>query len=126
MKRFPEPRKWSIEEIKTAASVARDIYASRRPGEGRDAYRAAFIDAVAEVERLLDESADLISLRETLRRDKSLLDAARYLDAPPISADDLETVSGFRKSTMTTEAMDARAEVIAGGLDPDRFAWCVS
>jgi Holliday junction resolvase len=126
VKRFPEPRKWSIDEIKTAASIARDIYASRRPGEGREAYRAAFVDAVAEVKRLLDESADLISLRETLRRDKSLLDAARYLDAPPISADDLETVSGFRKSTMTVDAMDARAAVIIGGLDSDRFGWLLS
>ncbi len=123
MKRFPAPRKSSIAEIEEEAAFARDLYANRRPQEGRDAYRHAYADAVANVTELFDASDDLLSFSTVLRTRTSLLDAARYLDAPPISADDLETVSGFVKSSITVPAIAARTNVIAAALDPDRFPW---
>ena len=123
MKRFPAPHRSSIAEIEEEAAFARNLYASRRPAEGRDAYRHAYAEAVAEVTELFDASDDLLAFDSVLQARKSLLDAARYLDAPPISADDLATVSGFVKTSMTTAAVNARTSVIAAGLDPDRFPW---
>jgi len=123
MKRFPSPHKSSIAEIEEEAAFARGVYAHRRPAEGRDAYRYAYAEAVAEVTELFDASDDLLAFGSVLQARRSLLDAARYLDAPPISADDLATVSGFVKTSMAAVAMNARAGVIAAGLDPDRFPW---
>lgn len=123
MKRFPAPHTSSIAEIEEEAAFARGVYADRRPAEGRDAYRYAYAEALADVTELFDASDGLLSLSTILQTRTSLLDAARYLDAPPISADDLETVSGFVKSSATAPAMAARTNVIAAGLDPDRFPW---
>lgn len=123
MKRFPHPRRWSISEIEEEEAFARDRYASRRPAEGREAYRLAYAAAVGEVTELLDSSDELLTLETALMARKSLVDVARYLDAPPISADDLETVSGFAKTSVAPDAMKARIEVIRAGLDPDRFPW---
>jgi Holliday junction resolvase len=123
VKRFPEPRKWTIGEIETEAAFARDLYARRRPEEGRAAYTIAHAQALGEVDELLRSSDDLLAFDNVLQARKGLLDAARYLDAPPLSADDLETVSGFRKSVMTAAAMTARTTVIAAGIDRGRFPW---
>ncbi|HSV92403.1 MAG TPA: XamI family restriction endonuclease, partial [Desulfobacterales bacterium] len=123
MKRFPAPRKSSIAEIEEEATFARSLYANQRPQEGRDAYRYAHAEALADVAELFDVSEDLLSLRAVLPMRPALLDVARYLDAPPISADDLETVSGFVKSSAAAPAVAARTTVIAAGLDPDRFPW---
>jgi len=123
MKRFPAPHGSSIAEIEEEAAFARNLYANRRPVEGRDAYRYAYAEAVAEVTELLDASDDLLTFSTVLQARKSLLDAARYLDAPPISADDHATVSGFVKTSMAAAAMIARTSVIAAGLDADRFPW---
>jgi hypothetical protein len=123
MKRFPEPQKWTISEIEAETVIARDLYAQRRPAEGRDAYRIAVAEALNEVRELLDASDDLFDFGTVLQARRPLLDAARYLDAPPISAADLATVSGHGESSMRAEAMAARTAVIGAGLDPDRFPW---
>jgi len=39
MKRFPAPHGSSMAEIEEEAAFARNLYANRRPVEGRDAYR---------------------------------------------------------------------------------------
>lgn len=123
MRRFPAPRRWTISEIEEEAAFARRLYADRRPREGRDAYQIAYIEAVKQVTDLLDASDDLLSFGTVLMSRPSLLDVARYLDAPPISADDLETVSGQVRSSASSSAMSARAAVLTSGLDPDRFPW---
>lgn len=104
MKRFPEPRKWSISEIEADTEIARGLYAQRRPAEGRDAYRTSVAEARTEVQELLRASDDLLDFATVLQTRRSLLDAARYLDAPPISAADLATVAvcWLRKSEAST------------------------
>lgn len=123
VKRFPEPRKWSIGEIEAEAEYARGQYAARRPLEGRDAYRVAYAEAVKDITDLLGASGDLATLGATLATRQSLLDVARYVTAPPISADDLATVAGFAKSTTTGDAMAARTMVLSASIDENRFPW---
>jgi hypothetical protein len=123
MRRFPEPRRWTLPELQAQVAIARRLYAGRRPTEGRDAYRIAFADAVAEVTDLLDSSDDLHFLDALLLSRPSLIGAARYLDAPPISEDDLATVSGVPKTSLTATSMARRSPVLRAGLDADRFPW---
>lgn len=126
MRRFPDPRRWTLAEIRDQAAIARGIYANRRPGEGRDAYRSAYASAVIKVRDLLEASRDLTDLNAALSARQALLDSARYVDAPPISADDLATISGFKKGVRTPDAVAARTAVIGAGIDPDRFPWVVA
>jgi hypothetical protein len=123
MKRFPEPRRWSISEIEAEATFAREQYAARRPSEGRNAYRVAYADAVEDVTELLDASNDLAAFGVALATRRSFLDVARYITAPPISADDLATVAGFVKSATTGDATAARTSVLSEGIDQERFPW---
>lgn len=121
--RFPEPRTWTIGEIEAEARIARDIYAARRPLEGREAYKVAHADAVDAVTELLDASDDLADLASTLADRRPLLDVARYITAPPISADDLDTVARFLRPTTAGGPMAAPAKVLVDGIDRDRFPW---
>lgn len=123
MKRFPEPRKWTIGEIEAETQTARELYAARRPVEGRAAYRAAYNEAVTAVTDLLDASDDLAGFATALAKRRSLVDTARYITAPPISADDLETVASLVKTTVTGDTMTARTTVLQGGIDQVRFPW---
>lgn len=123
MRRFPEPRKWTLEEIKAEAEIARAIYAERRPPEGREAFRVAHAEALEEVRRLLDVSDQLRTFSGLLVEHPGLLDASRFLAAPFFSQDDLATVSGHGKTSTAAAAMEARTEVLSEGLDVDRFPW---
>ncbi len=116
----------TITEIEAEAEIARALYAQRRPAEGREAYRIAHAAAVAQVRELIAASDDLRSFGPALAARPNLLDIARYLDAPPISADDLETVSGQSKTDLSATAMAARTPVLVAGFDPDRFPWLFS
>ena len=123
MRVFPEPPRWTIGEIEEEAATSKQLYAERRPGEGREAYRVAYQRSVEEVRRLFEVSGDLRALDGILATHPDLLWAARYLDAPAISDDDLETVSGHPKQRTTPQAMADRTRVIVDGLDYDRFPW---
>lgn len=123
MRRFPEPRKWTLDEIRAEVTIARAIYAERRPPEGREAFRIAHASSLEEVRRLFDVSDQLRTFSGLLIAHPDLLDVSRFLAAPFFSQDDLATVSGHGKTSMTAAAMAARTEVISEGLDVDRFPW---
>lgn len=123
MRRFPEPRRWTISEIEAEAKIAREQYAARRPAEGRDAYKVAYGQAVTSVTDLLNFSDDLAKLSTILATRQTLLDTARYVTAPPISADDLDTVASLVKTMMSSDAIAARTTVLVGGIDQVRFPW---
>lgn len=123
MQRYPDPRKWTISEIEHDAKIAREVYAERRPSEGRDAYFAAYWDTAQEVLSVFDESNNLHLLPTTLDQYPGMMNLARYLCAPPISEDDLATVTGHLKTSRTVDAIRARADAIVAGLDRTRFPW---
>lgn len=126
MQRFPEPRKWTISEIEHDAEIAREIYAERRPAEGREAYHTAYWDLAQEVLSVFAESNNLHSLPTMLEEYPGTMNIARYLCAPPISEDDLATVTGHIKTASSMEAIRARADAIVAGLDQMRFPWLAS
>ena len=126
-------RKWTQEEIVRDANEARDFFRQRRIGEPMANYLKAFAaleKANRELTpRLADVFADPVDpdLIAKLVKDAELLTALRYLCAPPISADDLETLVGEKLAWTQVKNNPKRAaairDVIVAILDPKRFPW---
>ena len=125
--------KWSAVEIRNDVAKAKEAFRERRIAEPREKYLEAFQlieranrELVPQLTRLFDDPLDLDILVSVVK-DRELLSAFRYLAAPPVSKDDLETLSGA-KLTWTRVRNDpekARAvrNVVATILDTKRFAW---
>jgi hypothetical protein len=74
------------------------------------------------VERLFEETDNLTSFPTAILASKTSRETARYLTAPPISADDLNTLAGLGTGggrAFTAEML----KVIRASLDPRRFPW---
>lgn len=126
-------RKWKSPEIRRDVARAKALFRERRVSEPRDRYLQAFevIEkanrALApKLTRIFDNPLD-IDLLVSITRDRELLSAFRYLAAPPVSTDDLETLSGTELSWKRLRAEPERAtairDVIASILDTKRFGW---
>lgn len=126
-------RKWSTEEIAADVILSREEFRRRRFGEPMDRYLAAFKSLekanqklISQLPRLFGDPVDPAFIGEILK-DESLKTALRYLGAPPISVDDLKTLTG---STLAwtliqkdTELATSLRDVIFQILDPKRFPW---
>ena len=128
-------RRWSLAEIEADAEASRAEFRRRRLGEPLARYLGAFDAAEPEVQRWVGELAAVFgSGTESLARLKALLvsdegrSTLRYLGAPPISEDDLETLAEARLADAARN--DASAEkvraVLRAILDPRRFPWLSS
>lgn len=126
-------RKWSREEIVADVELARRAFRERRLAEPKARYLTAFEaieranhELTPKLSQLFSESVDK-ELIANIVRDEELLAAFRYLAAPPISEDDLETLSGERLAwtQIRSDAKKAQAirDVIVAILDPKRFPW---
>ena len=128
-------KRWTIEEIATDAAKARDLFRTRRLGEPKEQYLQAF--RVLEIAnrditpRLPEVFSDPVNpeLIASLLKDDDLLTALRYLCAPPISKDDLETLIGSKLAwtqvSQSSERAKAIRDVIVAVLDPKRFPWII-
>ncbi len=126
-------RVWSPAEIRSDVEIARDSFRRRRIGEPREKYLEAFKvieqanrSLAPELSRLFEDPLDL-DLLVSIVKDRELFSAFRYLSAPPVSEDDLETLSGARLAWTQLRTNHASAaavrDVVASILDPKRFAW---
>lgn len=126
-------RKWTPDEILKDAKDARDFFRQRRLGEPMANYLKAF-GALEKANReltprLAEIFADPVNpdLIAKLVKDAELLTALRYLGAPPISTDDLETLVGDKLAWTQVRDDPKRAaairDVIVAILDPTRFPW---
>jgi hypothetical protein len=127
-------RRWTAAEIEADALAARAEFRSRRLGEPLSRYLAEFDAAqpvvaglVGDVESLLGGGPGMEArLRELLRTETGRT-AFRYLGAPPISEDDLETLAEARLASSSAEAghpqRDRLLAVMRLIADPRRFPW---
>ena len=126
-------RKWTAAEIRKDAARARSLFRERRVGEPKEKYLEAFQvieranrTLTPQLTRIFSDPLD-IDLLVSIIKDRELLSAFRYLAAPPVSEDDLETLSGARLAWTQIKASGAKAkavrDVIAAILDTKRFAW---
>jgi hypothetical protein len=126
---IPSPR-WTDAELETNRVRSIDSFRQERMQEPLEAYLRAFGEYREAVERLLAASIDLLHLDNaaiSILTDPSLLEAFRYLSGPPISNDDLKTLSDAVLSPGRLRAnpeMAARVvAVVRTGLDRRRFPW---
>lgn len=126
-------RKWSTEEIVSDVIQSREEFRRRRFGEPMDRYLSAFESLekankklISQLPRLFDDPVDPEFIAELLK-DEGLKTALRYLGAPPISVDDLETLVGgslaWTKVQQDRELATSLRDVITQILDPKRFPW---
>jgi hypothetical protein len=125
---YAKPPTWTEGELEASRREAIADFIERRSAEGSARYRQAFEDALTLGDRLFNATNDLIEFAsgEALAQDPELMRVARYLGAPPISADDLNTLAGAKiASRRRLDPMLAAkaAEVIVAAIDPERFPW---
>lgn len=121
---------WDSARLAADAAAATQLFREERMTEPLEVYSDHFQRARSNVENLLESTVDLSGLAEQaleLLTDSEMLEVVRYLAAPPISKDDLETVGQLRLSAYALRANPAMAlsaiETVQLGLDRNRFPW---
>jgi hypothetical protein len=124
------PPHWTREQLQEGLQRAKEQFRQERMQEPLEAYLDAFERFQGSVENLLETSIDLAQLEATavdILTQPDLLEAFRYLPGPPISADDLKTLS---EAVLTPTRLRADGEmvrriidVVRIGLDRRRFPW---
>ena len=127
-------RYWQAGEVAADVGAARNEFRSRRLGEPLARYLAAFDDAqavhaelIAGLEGALALDIAGVALLARLWATDAGRAAYRYLAAPPISEDDLETLAEAklapRSARQGNPALARMADVMRTTLDPRRFPW---
>lgn len=124
------PPRWEEAQLVDDLNRAVAFFREERVGEPLEEYLERFEEAQDTFEELLEATVDLTELSDraidTLKNPK-WLDALRYIAGPPISVDDLKTLS---ESTLNLKKLGADAamakrvvDTVLLGLDRKRFPW---
>lgn len=124
-----DPVRWTLQKLTEDAKTSKEKFRKERIEEPVDKflefYDAVEPTAVAFVERVSEIIENCVDLKSLLDMQYGL-DVYRYLTAPPISADDLATLSGvpvsraLRNNSDRQEATNTTIQLL---LDPKRFPW---
>lgn len=128
-----EPPHWTAEQLEVDRLRASAAFTKERLEEPLEDYLEAFDEYQGYIEELLEATVDLSDLDTPaldVLGDPRLLEAFRYLAAPPISSDDykvLADVRSFSLSHLNRSPADVQRllSVVRQVLDRRRFAWVV-
>ncbi|MBX9660390.1 MAG: XamI family restriction endonuclease [Nitrospiraceae bacterium] len=128
-----DPPRWSKEQLEEDLAKAITFFRRQRLEEPLEDYLEAFDQYQGYIEELLETTVDLSQLESTalaVLGDARLLEAFRYLAAPPISQDDLKVLAeapSLAKGRLMNKPDDVRRliDVVRVVLDRRRFAWVV-
>lgn len=128
-----DPPHWTPEQLEVDRAKASAAFTKERLEEPLEDYLEAFDVYQGYVEELLEATVDLTDLDTPaldVLGDARLLEAFRYLAAPPISSDDykvLADVRSFARSRLdrSPAAVQRLLDVVRQVLDRRRFAWVV-
>ncbi len=122
-----QPQRWTDKQFDSDRHLALARFIEERGRRGTQAYREAFARNEPVVRKLFEASDDLLRVDgELLQNEPELVTAARYLAGPPISQDDLETLTGESLGRRVDQrAAESVARVVQAVLDPIRFPWLV-
>lgn len=131
-----EPRSWTLAELAADAAEGRARFRAERLEEPRDLYVAFFDEMVPVFETLTLHLEALFAEAGGIERivdvvsDRQAGTAFRYLAAPPISEDDLRTLTDARLSRKELAGdPDAARRVramVRQIIDPRRFPWIIA
>ncbi len=122
---------WSIAQLEEDRLQSEGVFRRERLEEPLEDYGEAFDEVQGTVENLLETTVDLSQLEDQalgLLTDPALLEAFRYLAAPPISVDDLKTLVDSKSIAPTTlrknqQLVQNLVGTIRAVLDRRRFPW---
>ena len=117
--------RWTLEQFQQGAEKGIEVFQDLRLNEADEVYANHFDDAVAALDDLFQLTDDLTNFdaggRIAVSRD---LEALRYLAAPPISTDDLATLSGVSPRYFdSAESWRNVVETVLFVVDRKRFPW---
>lgn len=127
---IPPPR-WTREELLAGQQKATVLFRKERLEEPLEDYLDAFEEYQGKVEELLEVTVDLTTLEENalaILKDTKLQEAFRYLAGPPISFDDLKTLTDAPslspKQLQSDPSLVRRVvKTVRQVLDRRRFPW---
>ncbi len=127
-RQFVPPPHWDQETLEAGRRQAIADFVRERTAEGAGPYRIEFAKNLEMVQELFRQTRDLLDLGTgaALAAHPELVPTARYLSGPPVSADDLNTLAGFRMSSrkrLDAELGRLAATVVESALDKERFPW---
>jgi len=128
-------RKWTSKEITNDCIKAKEDFRRRRLDEPKVNYLRSFREfekatasTINKFNALFSRSIKPSVLAASIK-DRHLFDALRYIGAPPISKDDLKTLSESKLSWTKIEKNRDEAKrilkIIRRTIDPKRFPWIV-
>src|SRR5215471_7625363 len=127
------PRRWTEAELECDAAVAKSTFRHERLLEPLDLYNQFFTTFADIFRALIDKLPDITADPVDTELIADLIDgrdaqkAFRYLTAPPISEDDLETLSDatLTPSRLRIDAAGAKRvrDTVLTIIDPHRFPW---
>lgn len=126
----PPPR-WTREELDAGRQKATELFRKERLEEPLEDYLDAFEEYAGKVEELLEVTVDLTTLEENalaILKNRRLREAFRYLAGPPISLDDLQTLTDAASLSAKQLQRDPGlvlrvVETVRQVLDQRRFPW---
>jgi hypothetical protein len=124
------PPRWDSDRLEVDRQAAIEIFRRERMEEPLEEYLEAFEQRRSAVETLLEATVDLSQLSDhavEMLTDPALLEAVRYLAGPPISTDDLKTLTeaSLAPTRLRKDPEMARqvVDTVLLGLDRNRFPW---
>lgn len=128
-----KPPTWTSEQLELERVKSTAIFSKERLEEPLEDYLEAFDRFQGYVEEVLEATVDLTEWETSALHvlgDQRLLEAFRYLAAPPISADDLKVLadaSSLSSRRLRNSPADVQRliSVVRQVLDRRRFAWIV-
>lgn len=124
-----QPRIWQRVELEYDARLSKELFKESRANEPTRAYPDFYEDSFKRVEEVLNATGNLTNLSRTMSAvlREGYFDVVRYLTAPPISEDDMLTLTQLRtKSARKLSQGDNPGKVYAvieRSLDGKRFPW---
>lgn len=125
-----QPPVWAEPRLETDRQTAIELFRTERIQEPLDQYLEFYQAARDAAENLLEYTVDLqdiLTLAPEVMVDEELVDIARYLASPPLSVDDLKTVSGVSLAAGLIRKDPERGRLLMStillGLDRERFPW---
>jgi len=128
LKDFVTPQLWEPDQLDSDIADAIEVFRKERFEESAEAYPTEFDNVITNVETLLEQTQDLTAIAESARDvvgSDGLLQALRYLAAPPISEDDFKVLVNFssKRQLKSPEVMQRIVDTIRATLDRRRFPW---
>ena len=125
-----DPPRWNEDELDEQIARSLEAFREERVTEPVEQYRHVFDEFAARVRTLLAVTDNLSTLQDAspeLLANEDTLDTLRYLAGPPISADDLKTLSGASLAPSRLRGDPAAAkrilDTVLASLDTKRFPW---